>query len=52
MQVIAAPETQGVWSLYLVDWGYNTPAERQQAAANPHIELVGVERFAQLMGGR
>lgn len=50
-KVIQAPETAGKWQLFLVDWGYNTPPERQQAADSPHIELIGVERFAQLMGG-
>lgn len=51
-QVIAAPETAGSWDLFLVDWGYNTPAERAAAAANPAVELVGVERFTQLLAGR
>lgn len=49
--MIKAPETAGKWALYLVDWGYNTPPERRQAADSPHIELIGVERFAQLMAG-
>lgn len=51
-KVIAAPETAGQWALYLVDWGYNTPDERAAAAASPHIELVGVQQFADLMAGR
>jgi hypothetical protein len=50
--VIAAPETAGRWSLYLVDWGYNTPEERAAADANPDIELLGVPQFADLMAGR
>jgi hypothetical protein len=51
LQVIKAPETAGKWRLFLVDWGYNTPPERQQAADNPGIELVGVQQFADLMAG-
>ncbi|KIZ05430.1 hypothetical protein MNEG_2528 [Monoraphidium neglectum] len=50
-KVIKAPETAGKWRLFLVDWGYNTPPERQQAADNPGIELVGVQQFADLMAG-
>lgn len=38
------------WNLYLVDWGYNTPAERTRAAANERIEVVDAARFAQLAG--
>lgn len=37
------------WELFLVDWGYNTPLERQTAAANPRITVVGVEQFAALL---
>jgi hypothetical protein len=33
------------WQLYLVDWGYNTEAERQQAAANPRVNLVNLEQL-------
>lgn len=35
--------------MYLVDWGYNTPAERQAAAANPRITVVGIKDFQDLM---
>ena len=38
------------WQLYLVDWGYNTAAERQRAAANPRIEVVNRARFEALAG--
>jgi hypothetical protein len=38
------------WRLYLVDWGYNTPAERQAAAADPRITVVDIQDFQQLMG--
>ena len=37
------------WELYLVDWGYNTPAERARAAANPRISVIGVEAFIKLL---
>jgi hypothetical protein len=37
------------WQLYLVDWGYNTPAERARAAANPRITVIDVAEFAALM---
>lgn len=50
-KVAGAEETRGAWRLFLVDWGYNTPEERAAAAADDRIELVGVERFAALMGG-
>lgn len=38
------------WQLYLVEWGYNTAAERQRAAANPRIEVVNLARFEALAG--
>ncbi len=28
------------WALYLVDWGYNTEAERRRAAADPRVQVV------------
>eukprot|EP00775_Hariotina_reticulata_P011464 gene11464-11610_t len=37
------------WQLYLVDWGYNTPQERQEAAAHPRIEVLDIKRFELLM---
>jgi hypothetical protein len=48
-QVTKAPGAEA-WQLYLVDWGYNTPAERQAAAADPRITVVDLQRFQQLMG--
>ena len=48
--MLKAPEAAGIWQLYLVDWGYNTADERAAAAANPGVELIGVEGFAKLMG--
>lgn len=37
------------WQLYLVDWGYNTPAERADAAAQPRVEVIDVKQFRALM---
>ena len=36
------------WNLYLVDWGYNTPEERAQAAAEG-IRVISTEQFAKLL---
>ena len=36
--------------LYLVDWGYNTPAERKTIAADDDIELIGLKRFQAILG--
>jgi len=36
------------WNLYLVDWGYNTVAEREWAAANERIKLIGIDEFTKL----
>lgn len=38
------------YNLYLVDWGYNTMAERAAAATNERIEVVDIARFLQLAG--
>ncbi|UFP93174.1 HAD family hydrolase [Gloeobacter morelensis] len=32
--------------LYLADWGYNTPAERERARADSRIHLLNLEQFA------
>ena len=37
------------YSLYLVDWGYNTEPEKQYARDSSRIELIGMERFGELM---
>lgn len=50
--MLKSPEAAGTWQLFLVDWGYNTRAERADAAANPGVELIGVERFAGLLAGK
>jgi hypothetical protein len=44
MQVCVLPECED-WNLYLVDWGYNTSWERERAAANPRIEVLGFDSF-------
>lgn len=33
--------------LFLADWGYNTPRDREQAAHDPLIHLISLEQFAQ-----
>lgn len=42
--VIATPALDG-WSLYLADWGYNTPEERAEAEAIPRIEVLSLQEF-------
>ena len=49
LQVCKVPELAD-WQLYLVDWGYNTAEERQQAEANPRIEVIGKARMRALAG--
>ncbi|KXZ52324.1 hypothetical protein GPECTOR_10g956 [Gonium pectorale] len=49
LEKVAKDPSLADWKLYLVDWGYNTPAERARAAANPAITIVNKERFAELM---
>ncbi|MEW5297073.1 MAG: hypothetical protein WDW38_005882 [Sanguina aurantia] len=43
-KVALLPDCQS-WELYLVDWGYNTPAERLRAATNPRIQVISVAEF-------
>lgn len=33
--------------LYLADWGYNTPAERESAQNDPRIQLLSLSQFAE-----
>ena len=49
VQVEKLPEL-AQWQLYLVDWGYNTPAERRQAAASERIRVVDIGEFERLAG--
>jgi hypothetical protein len=41
------PGLDGV-CLYLADWGYNTPAQREQARRHPRITLWSLDRFLQI----
>lgn len=34
------------WTLYLVDWGYNTHQEREQAAKNPRVHVVNHDQLS------
>ncbi|KAK8615032.1 hypothetical protein V6N13_068818 [Hibiscus sabdariffa] len=43
--VIKEPELDG-WNLYLGDWGYNTPKERDEAANIPRIQLLQLSDFS------
>jgi hypothetical protein len=47
MQVAKVPSLER-YRLYLVDWGYNTEAERSRAAASPRIEIIGIKHFQEL----
>ena len=51
LEKVAAAEGFEKWELYLVDWGYNTAAERAAAAAHPRIRLVSPATFADLLAG-
>jgi phosphoglycolate phosphatase-like HAD superfamily hydrolase len=49
LEKVAATPGFEEWRLYLVDWGYNTPAERARAAASGgRIEVVSAARWAEL----
>lgn len=43
-KVIAQNDLADV-SLFLADWGYNLPQERQQAADSDRVHLIGLEQF-------
>lgn len=49
LEKVTADESMRKWNLYLVDWGYNTEEERERARKNERIEVVGVERFRELI---
>ncbi|KAJ0582235.1 hypothetical protein HanHA300_Chr04g0149971 [Helianthus annuus] len=42
--VIKDPELNG-WNLYLVDWGYNTQKDREEAANHSRINLLQLSDF-------
>ena len=48
---ISQEPSMSAWELYLVDWGYNTAAERQRAADNPRIRCVDMRGFSTLLTG-
>ncbi|KAK8466324.1 hypothetical protein PHAVU_008G061500 [Phaseolus vulgaris] len=43
--VIKEPELDN-WNLYLVNWGFNTQKEREEAAANPRIQVLELFDFS------
>ena len=48
-QVLAKPELAKRVKLYLVDYGYNTQAEREEAYANPNITVLDPIGFSDLL---
>lgn len=44
--VIREPELDG-WNLYLGNWGYNTPKEREEAAGVPRISILELADFSE-----
>ena len=49
LEKVCATEGLEAWELFLVDWGYNTPAERARAEANPRITLVNIDGFVKML---
>ncbi|KAG2501909.1 hypothetical protein HYH03_000407 [Edaphochlamys debaryana] len=49
LEKVAKDPSLSNWQLYLVDWGYNTPAERARAEAHPAITIVDAQGFAKLL---
>ena len=47
--VIATPGLEPV-SLYLVDWGYNTPAHREEAGKSDRIRVLSMEDMRAIQG--
>ncbi len=45
---VAKQDSMRHWQLYLVDWGYNTPAERQKAAQHDRLQVVNIDEFKRL----
>jgi phosphoglycolate phosphatase-like HAD superfamily hydrolase len=50
LEAVALDPALSDWQLYLVDWGYNTPAERARAAGrgDGRIRVIGMDEFAGL----
>jgi len=49
LEAVAKAPGFEAWRLYLVDWGYNTAQERERAAANPRITVIGVHDLPALL---
>lgn len=50
LKTLQAIETQAdlqAVRLFLADWGYNTPGDRNDAKADPNIRLLSLQEFAQ-----
>lgn len=47
-QVCKEPDLER-WELYLVDWGYNTEAERREAHENKRIHVIANAQFGSLL---
>jgi len=45
---VAKLEQLSHWNLYLVDWGYNTKAERERAESNDRIQVISIKEFEEL----
>lgn len=49
LEKVCATDGLEAWELFLVDWGYNTQAERERAAANPRITLLSIDEFVTML---
>jgi len=47
---VVADDALAAVRLYLADWGYNTPAQRREAAANNRIQVVALDAFRAAVG--
>lgn len=48
LQVMNIPALNNI-QLYLVDWGYNTPSQREEALKlHPRIKLINGDEFKEL----
>ena len=51
LEAVAKDAGLAEWRLYLVDWGYNTPAERARASASSRIQVMSVADLAAAVAG-
>lgn len=51
LEKVAADPALAAWQLYLVDWGYNTAAERARARAGGRVRVVSVAELAAAVAG-